>query len=433
MTNENTTPGTSENLPVPALPQVPKIVMTDEEKKRNLESTLWAFNVKHPFFAAFLSEISIENTDKVPTAALCYDKNKNEFKTLVNPEFFASLTPEVRVGVLYHEVLHFSHGHLLRMDLMSVDPASLTDQERVDFMKEMEVKNYAADMAINQFIPVLPEWAIRPENFKLKDGKPFPPFLTYEEYYELLKENKDNKNNKGKFTEYRLVDKHMWESLSEEEKARMLGKAKEVVDRTVEKTSRQFTNGKEQLKGLIDQIETQINSINYRSLLKMAIKQTVSRCDRESTWTKPNRRYGVFAPGSREAKVPMLNVYVDTSGSISHVEMNKFLKVIKGFLKAGSSTANICLWHDSLYYSGKIKQSTEINDLPVEGGGTQIKDVIEHINKNSPDLVVILTDGYFSHAGNIKGKNVIWVISEADGDKHPYAGHGKTIPLKGVI
>jgi len=408
--------------------------ISNEQKKRNLESTLYAFNRKFAFYAAFLSEISIEHTDRVPTAAMSYDKKTNEFKTLINPAYFDSLTPDERVGVLYHEVLHFTHGHLLRMDLMESDPETMTPEEKIKWMSDRDIKNIAADIAINQFIPVLPKGCMQPELFKDDQGQPFPKFKTYEVYYELLQRHGDNGHNKKMRGEYVLVDEHMWEQLSEDEKARMLGKAKEVIKRTVEKTSREHSEGSTAMKGLIDYIDTEINKLNYKQLLKLAIKQTVSKSEREHTWNRPNRRYGVYAPGSRCGKTPLLNVYVDTSGSISHTEINKFLKVIKGFLNVGASTANIILWHDAIYHEGKIKKSTDINDLPVEGGGTQINDVVEHINKNSPNLSLILTDGFFSKAAKIKdGNPVIWIISDDGGKDHPYKGVGTTVLLKGVI
>lgn len=417
----------------PPTPEKKKVI-SNEQKKRNLESTLYAFNLKFGFYAAFLSEISIEHTERVPTAAMSYDKKTNEFKTLINPVFFDELTPDERVGVLYHEVLHFTHGHLLRMDLMESSPETMPPEEKIKWMQDRDLKNIAADIAINQFIPVLPKGSMYPELFKDDKGNPFPKYKTYEVYYELLQQHGDNEHNKKMKTQYTLVDEHMWESLSEDEKARMLGKAKEVVNRTLEKTSREHTEGSSAMKGLIEYIEAEVNKLNYKQLLKLAIKQTVSKTEREHTWTRPNRRYGVYAPGSRCGKTPLLNVYVDTSGSISHTEINRFLKVIKGFLNVGASTANIILWHDTVYHEGKIKKSTDINDLPVEGGGTQIKGVIEHINKNKPQLSVILTDGFFEKANRIQdGNPVIWVISDESGKNHPYQNTGKTVLLKGII
>lgn len=407
--------------------------ISNENKKRNLESALYSFNLKHPFYAAFLSEITIEHTETIPTAALMYDKHKNEFKTLVNPIFFDAMSPEVRVAVLYHEVLHFTHGHLIRMELNALDPSSMTPEETAKFMEERQLKNIAADMAVNSFIPNLPQWAVKAENFKDSSGKPFPKFLTYEEYLELMKKHGDNKYNKNKKTTYKVMDEHLWESLSDEEKSRMLNKSKELVERTIEKTSNSFSDAKEILKGLIEQIETESAKLNYKNLLKLAIRNTITKSNRENTWSKPNRRYGVFAPGSKEAQVPRLNIYIDTSGSISHTEMNKFIKVIKNFLKVGANSANLFFWHTSIYHSEKIRNKTLIENSKIESGGTDITEVIEHINKNKPDLSIILSDGYFSMSETLNQNNVVWVISEEEGMNHPYKGTGKTVTLKGVI
>ena len=238
--------------------------ISNEQKKRNLESTLYSFNRKYPFFGAFLSEISIEHSDTIPTAGLMYDKKTNEFKTIINPLFFDSLDPAVRVGVLYHEVLHFTHGHLLRFGDIQQQESPETVEDKIKIMNDKGLQNIAADIAINQYIPELPEWAMRPEKFKDDKGNPFPKFLTYEQYYSLLKKHKDNKHNKDMFKnqEVRLVDEHEWEQLSEEEKARMLGKAKEVVQRTIDKTSHEFSNAKDHVRGLIEKIDTEIKKLN---------------------------------------------------------------------------------------------------------------------------------------------------------------------------
>ena len=140
--------------------------LTSEDKKRNLESTLYQFSKEMPFFAAFMQEINISHDEQLPTAAIGYDKKQNEFRVMINPYFFADKTPEQRVAILYHEVLHFTHGHLIRMGLTTADTEKMTSEEKTEFRNEMQIKNIAADMAINQYIRNLPEGCITVETFK---------------------------------------------------------------------------------------------------------------------------------------------------------------------------------------------------------------------------------------------------------------------------
>lgn len=426
---------TEQSLPntVETKPQLP--TLSSEDKKRNLESTLYQFSKEMPFFAAFMQEINISHDEQLPTAAIGYDKKQNEFRVMINPYFFADKTPEQRVAVLYHEVLHFTHGHLIRMGLTTADPEKMTPEEKIEFKNDMQIKNIAADMAINQYIRNLPDGCITVETFKDDKGKPFPEFQTYEVYYDLINKHKDNEHNKDKFQKVQTLDEHVWESLSEEEKSNMLKKAKEVTERTIEKVSREFGQGKEHVKDLFKLIDAEINKINYKNLLKMAIRKTITKHNRESTWNKPNRRYDVYAPGSKEGQVPMLNIYVDTSGSISHTEINRFLTFIKGCIKAGSGECNISLWHSNLYYSGKFKKTTTMENLPLQSGGTDVSDVLSHINKHNPDLALVITDMHLAKSEiPIKYKAIVWVVADPSGlANHPYKDIGKTILLSGVV
>jgi len=415
----------------------PTTSLSASEKKSNLERALYDFATANAFFAAFLQEINISHDEQLPTAAIGYDKKQNEFRVMVNPNYFGSLTGEQRVAVLFHEVLHFTHGHLIRMGLTDVDLDKMTAEEKVQFKNETMIKNLAADLAINQYIKNLPDGCITLDTFKDEHGNRFPAYQTYEVYYDLINKNKDNQHNKDKFQEAEtlVLDDHLWEQLTDEEKANMLKKAKEVTERTIEKTSREYGSGKDHVKDLMQMLETEMNRINYKQLLKMAIRRTVTKHNRDSTWTKPNRRYDVYAPGTREGQVPMLNIYIDTSGSISHTELNRFLKFIQGCLKAGSNTCNIGLWSDSLYHVEKFTKNTKAENLPIESGGTCVDTTLEHINKNNPDLAIILTDGYYPESKiPFKYKNIIWVISDSSGvSSHPHKSIGKTITLKGVI
>jgi predicted metal-dependent peptidase len=96
---------------------------------------------------------------------------------------------------------------------------------------------------------------------------------------------------------------------------------------------------------LLREIESSISGMNYKKILRDTIKRTVCATDRESNWNRRNKRYGIFAPGTKQGVLPECALMIDTSGSISNIEMNEFLEVVSGFLKAGSRKCVLGLWH----------------------------------------------------------------------------------------
>jgi predicted metal-dependent peptidase len=129
-------------------------------------------------------------------------------------------------------------------------------------------------------------------------------------------------------------------------------------------------------------------------------------------------------------------MYIDTSGSISYRELNEFLDIVDGFLKQGTKTCTLNLWHTDLYYSKKYKLKNRLKQADLESGGTDPDPVLDKIAKDRPELAIILTDGYYSgYRGSVKklnGIDIIWIISEGGSMDHSNKDIGKTIPMKGI-
>lgn len=452
-------------------------------KKQYIEGSLYTLMQEQPFYAALLSEINISFSNLVPTAALTYEKKKDYFQIHINYDFFNKLTKLNRVAILHHEILHFSNNHLFRWMKFK--------EENEDH----KLFNISADMAINQYIKNLPAGCpqcppikeakpcpnencigrgIDVKDFTLSDGSPFPTLQPMETYYKLLKETssqkhngteKDNKgdtkegngtgakdsqgNDKGDqpfdkgqegtndkmlqaYGQGKGTDEHLWDDLTEDEKQRMLKEAEKVIKRTIEKTSNSYSQVPDSIKDLLNEIDTALSKLNYKDILKSAIKKTLTLVDRTGTWKRQNKRYGVFSPGTKNGETPKLNIYMDTSGSISYTELSDFLKIIDGFMGVGARKCTLGLWHTALYKTMKYKRSTQFTKNLIESGGTCVGPVLEHIKKNTPDLSIILTDGYYDNNSIKIGSSVFWIISKGGNQNHPLKHIGKTILLENI-
>ena len=392
-------------------------------KRNALEQSLFYFGKKEPFYAAFLQEIIIKYVDFIPTAAITYNKKQDQFEMYLNAGFFCPMPLEQRIAILHHETLHFTHQHLFRIFGEQFAPET------------HKTRNIAADMAINQFISDLPPGGVDVKEFKLNDGTPFPLFKTAEDYYELLKNNQEgNKEKMKQFGEGgEGTDTHIWDQLTEEEKEKILKEAKKVIKRSIEKTSMSHDRVPDSIKDLLQEIDAAIAGIDHKGILKRAIKRTLSSMDREGTWNKPSKRYGVYSPGTRVGKIPNITFYGDTSGSISHNELNQFFSVVDGFLRVGSKTCFLGLWHTNLYYKKRYKLGMKLQEGDLQSGGTDPECVLEDIIRTNPNLSIVLTDGCYSDSAIKPLGEVIWVISKGGNKDHPLAHIGVTIALDKIV
>ena len=89
---------------------------------------------KEPFYGLFLISLNKELNDAVSTA--CVAKDGINTKLVISPKFWETLSDNVKIAVLKHELLHIAFKHLQMYDSYS----------------EKELLNIAADLEINQYI-----------------------------------------------------------------------------------------------------------------------------------------------------------------------------------------------------------------------------------------------------------------------------------------
>lgn len=416
----------------------PVATYTELDKKNALQNTIYRLTLSEAFYGNLLQELTIKYTSMIPTAGITFNQKASQYEIYINPNFFLSMTNEQRVAVFQHEVLHFTNKHLFRLPFLDANTSN----------EEKKIYNIAGDMAINQYIKDLPKGCVDIKEWKMDDGSPFLTYQNMEHYHDLIKdemkkqkengkdqgEGKGGDKTKGNTNEqmhaFRDFDKHMWDSLDEETKKKMLEEAKKIVKRTIEKTSFSHSVVPDSVKDLLEEIDKLSFGINYKQILKSVLKKTVCSADREATWKRPNKRYGVFSQGTKTGNLPQLSQYVDCSGSISINEMNEFFNILSGFLKVGSRNCVLGLWHTSLFYRKKFKLNGQLNKEDLESGGTDVTCVLEDIKKTNPNLAIILTDGYYSESSVKTTSEIIWIISKGGNKDHPMKHIGKTIMLE---
>lgn len=254
----------------------------------------------------------------------------------------------------------------------------------------------------------------------------------------VWQEAKGKKGGKGGNGVPRQFDVHDWHSNTEE--SEMLDATEELVKRAMVKQGLGYDDLPSNIKELLDSIKSRRAELNYKSLILSAIKRSASGNDRSHTWNRRSRRYGNKSPGTKEGELPRLDLYLDTSGSISVEELSNFLDIVDEFLKVGARKCSINLFSDVNYYTTKYKlgdRSMQENiKKSVAMGGTCLKSSLDKILGTKPDLAVFLTDGCYSDVDvessmrpGQKFPQVLFVISADGQEDHPLKRLGQTVKI----
>lgn len=398
----------------------------------------------NPMYGVLLQQLKIIKSKHIPTAGVGIN-NYKKFILMYNQDFLNKLTLDQSIAVFKHEAMHFTHNHIL-MGLKYKN-------------EDRKLLNIAMDMVINQFIKNLPDGCsqcpannqaepcpndkcpgkcIKIENFVDVNDKPLDVKHLTEYYYEKLKQRKE-KHPENKLTDKNgnvwddSFDAHEWfDNLTDAEKEEIMKELKSVLKRTKEKTAEMGaydTNVKE-IDDILQEIDAEINNLNYAKLLESAIKRSLPSSQRINTWKRPSRRYGYEAKGTKADEKPRIDVHLDSSGSISVTELNKFLKHTDKFAMYANKKCNLNLFHETVYHTQKYRVGQKLEPQVLQSGGTDLTPVLENIKKSNPDLAIIFTDGFYGDV-QIKGigSKILFVISKEGTEDHPLKRYGTTVKL----
>ena len=173
----------------------------------------------------------------------------------------------------------------------------------------------------------------------------------------------------------------------------------------------------EQLFGL-----TESKQISWQDLLREFFVE--ERSD-ESSYMTPERKYlhmDMIVPGygQEDEKIEEIWAFVDSSGSVGKNEMEQFLTQLYRIAKEFKCVFNICYWDTKVtdIYKKIAKEDDILKSLPRHSGGTDINCVYKWLKENKvrPDVMLILTDGYFGRLDRSlffpsAGKKTILVLS----------------------
>ena len=359
--------------------------------------------MREPFFAALSRRIDKTATTAIPTAGVRVNPDRAQFELMYNPEFFAQLKDEHKLGVLMHEFYHIIFEHV-------------TGRKPSDGLKRID--NIAMDLAING-LPEMrgklpcesdPGPIIGKEPMKgcLPGEGPFkdlPAGKTYEWYLAALKKKCEENEEKGEgepgqgqpgegdpFGGMDSLDDHdafgetdgTTQEIAKERLKEALKKAAEEAERarnwgSVSSSMRQ---------DILDRISTKVD---WRKVLRYFVK-TSQRADRFSTPRRLNKRFPKIHPGKRVRRHARIAISIDQSGSVDDGMLAAFFSELNKLAEVAEFTVvpfDTQVAEDKVYVwkKGQTKKTER-----VLCGGTCFDAPTRYVNERKFDGHIILTD-----------------------------------------
>ncbi|NDB81881.1 MAG: hypothetical protein EB127_03910 [Alphaproteobacteria bacterium] len=445
----------------------------------------------NPFFGLYLLGVNKYEVDSgIPIAAVAMEGYN--FKLLLRKGRYLDMPPEHQVGVLKHEILHISLGHL-----------SPYYRNRCP---DHKIFNIAADLEINQYIDrsELPEGCIHLDTFpeyelpekagtvfyydflkqKIEDLKEEYPEEFYgdpcpgngpdqgptdsgdqpndgqdeqEESSGTTPGNQDGGNDpqdgKGRSkADQNLMDMYgqgdpshsQWDKPDLEPGEDETGYWEAVdeirrqqVRRAYHETVRQSgSNARGYIPGnLLSEIDRLLEKkdpvTNWKAYFRRFIAASTTVTVKK-TKRKESIRF-VGQPGLKFNPKHKLLIAIDTSGSVSDKELANFMAELEFISKTG--TKMTLLHCDSAI--AKVEEYSKQNTVKVYGrGGTDFDPPVDYMNKNKSKYtcLVYFSDGACSPPSIKTTKPILWVMTR--GERHQYKEQnfpGDVVIMKEVL
>ena len=358
--------------------------------------------LKEPYYGLFLVMTEKEWSDKIPTAGVA--KHNINYKLLINPEFWDSLSLDHKIGLTKHEMLHLAFFHPLMKD--SFEDAKLF--------------NVAADLEINQYIEeqYLPEGALKLDSFP---GITLPERAGTRAYYEILSQNQNNQtlqnlmdamsNGNSQSKDGLNNPNHDWEEfedMSDAEKRLLKTQMEYQMRELAEEVRKSRGTIPGEIKELIDNFTAfEEPKFDWRGYIRRFVGRSVKVYTKKLR-RKFNKRFE-DNPGLKIKQKKHILVAVDTSGSVSTDELKEFFSEVHHMHKTGCDIT-VVQCDTAISDIRPYKQS---NQIELHGrGGTSFDPVIEYYDANQKKYTCLIyfTDGEAPAPFKPKG-HMLWVLS----------------------
>lgn len=360
------------------------------------------------FFTTILFSLKQEITNTLPTAAT---DGRN---LLINPNFFLDCTPNERIGLLAHEVLHVGldhmhrRGHRTKMIMTTSGPVSLW--------------NMAADYVINLHLTdagySLPKGVLLDQRYK---------GLMTEQVYDLLNKKTDeqlqglaNKCGPGSMNGNDVdypEDAAPGEAVPQDE-----------VTTTILRAATQAKIMGQSAGSIPGEIEIGLDRTLNPPLPWQIILQNwlIDFAKDDYSFRRPNKRFlpDYYLPVTYSEALTNIAIAGDLSSSMSDKDVNGFVTYISEIITLMQpKKTTVVAFNTKIISTHELTADSDpFVDLKFVGrGGTAIAPVHQWAADNQPAVLLIFTDGEFTQTKPIDPNiPIIWLIHNDPSWKSEY-------------
>jgi len=390
---------------------------------------LLKLKVQHPFFATVAMFAHFRLAEEVEIS-----KTLNKH-LLINPRFLISISEDERFSYMLHQVLHLALGHITR------------GQGRDELLW-----NVSADIAVNNIIKETTSWPVAPQTAWDHSYRGDSVEKIYAHLQKKVEQKKDrdgagSPSEKSTFNDPQVQQKKSaYADLAKKYNCQADFSAHQCCDpqapqvekeywRTSMIKAKQLNPGVKMSKGsfsLDREFDLAVNGqIDWRPLLwKYATPDLVDYHEFDHRFIHA----GYYTETLLSESI-IVDVVVDTSGSITQGELSSFLTEMLAIYSCHPDVKLRFYYADNKLY-GPYDIPQNINDLPVPigCGGTSFVPYFEELDKNQslldhPQAIIYFTDGYGEFPQHPPRTPVLWLLTE-DGLQDEKIPFGITVRIK---
>lgn len=350
------------------------------------------------FYASFISKCEVHFVKMDYAACVHFDR---VFIISINPDMFNLFPLEFRMGVLKHEILHIIMKHHDRLE-----------------DKDLNNWQLATDCSINQLIDKnhLPSNVITVEYLETLINKKLRIQESADYYYKELIKSKNQKPSNpetGDHKDWNKSKNGLFQDFAES------GILKEyILDKIIKDTASLCTSEKTEIpnaaKNILEKMTIDKESAPWEKYLKRISSSLKSKP--RNTFKRRNRRFlnRLDIPGKVKHKKPEILVILDVSGSINNKTIKKMLSSIINISKVNNTEISLIQVSSEVHKQETLNKKTK-TFIRAGTGGTFLSSALSEI-QSSPDIVIILTDGFLTEVDVLnfrKSKHkLMWVITK---------------------
>ncbi|CAI2673864.1 hypothetical protein AKUA1404_07240 [Apilactobacillus kunkeei] len=347
---------------------------------------------------SFYGEILLHlnrNTDNTIDSFLALKWLNNQLELAYNPIHLKEDVADSNdlIAILEHLAMHIVWLHPLR------------------YVNHSLLNDVASDVAVNQYVSDVYSkgWTLDEINYQYNlDMKPNLDSSQYaKQLYDLFSQDKQDGVGKLDNDNLRIVDDHRYFDDEGNISNQDYEQRKESIDRLLRDVYSQYRGD------LSMAVDKQIKSvvmprINLQQIVRRITGNKSNRS--KKTYNRFNRRqpYRMDIAGSIRRQSEHVNVFIDSSGSISDDQYANMVSVVKSIQSMPNIEVN-CYTFDADVHA--ISNSLLSNQRLLQGG-TKYQSIVDYVNEHklSKQGCIVFTDGKGEEYLNHQNLHIAWVL-----------------------